>query len=83
MPRNNQSIPIKVAKKCYNSGTYFEYDIDLFIDGGVFLYCGFQIAECLLPGGLQVVVVVPAVGLRQPGLQLWEVVWEEMTGVRY
>ena len=46
------------------------------------MYGGLQVPQSLLPGRLHVLVVVPAVGLGQPGLQLGQVVREEVAGVR-
>ena len=45
------------------------------------MYCYFQVSKSLFSGGLKVLVVVPAVSLGQPGLELCQVVRQEVAGV--
>ena len=45
------------------------------------MYCYFQVSKSLFSGRLKVLVVVPAVSLGQPGLELGQVVRQEVAGV--
>ena len=77
----NQSVCNSFYHSC--SFVRMNEDAGLLGVGGVFLHRSLEVSKCLLPDRLHVLIVIPAVGLRQPGLQLRQVVRKGVASVRH